>query len=70
MSRLREPRSSVMKILFYVLAVTVAVFAFLSLIRGIENYLAGNGFEVVQFSVAVVGILLAGIWLKRARAMQ
>jgi NADH:ubiquinone oxidoreductase subunit 6 (subunit J) len=57
-----------MKIVFYVLAVAVALLAVLSLLRGIEEYVVGNGFQVVEFGVAVVGILLAGIWFKRARS--
>jgi len=59
-----------MKIVFYVLAAAVALFALLSLFRGIENFLTGNGFELVQFAVAIVGILLSGLSFKRARSMQ
>ena len=58
-----------MKILFYVLAAAVALFALLSLLRAIELYFTDGGFAVVQFGVAIVGILLAGIWFKRARSM-
>lgn len=58
-----------MKFLFYVLAAAVALFAILSLVRGIEDYLADGSFALVQFGTAIVGILLAGIWLKRGRAI-
>jgi hypothetical protein len=58
-----------MKVMFYVLAVAVAGFAFWSLIQGVQAYLAGEGFQVTPFAIAVVGILLAGIWLRRARSM-
>jgi hypothetical protein len=58
-----------MKIMFYGLAILVAAFAFWSLIQGVQAYLAGEGFQVTPFGIAVVGILLAGIWLKRARSM-
>ena len=57
-----------MKIVFYALAAAVAALAVLSLLRGIEQYVVGNGFQVVEFGVAIVGILLAGLWLKRARS--
>lgn len=58
-----------MKIIFYVLSVAAATFAILALLRGIEEYIAGNGFQIVQFGIAIVGILPAGIWVKRARSM-
>lgn len=59
-----------MKILFYFLAAAVALFAVLSLLRAIEHYFADGSFALVQFGIAIVGILLAGIWFKRARSMQ
>jgi len=58
-----------MKIMFYVLAVLVAGFAFWSLLQGVQAYLNGEGFQITPFGIAVVGILLAGVWLKRAKAM-
>ena len=58
-----------MKIMFYGLAILVAAFAFWSLIPGVQAYLAGEGFQLTPFGIAVVGILLAGIWLKRARSI-
>jgi hypothetical protein len=58
-----------MKIMFYGLAIAVAAFAFWSLIEGVQAYLAGEGFQVTPFGIAIVGILLAGLWLKRARSM-
>jgi hypothetical protein len=58
-----------MKIIFYVLAVIVVAFAFWSLIQGVQAYLNGEGFQITPFAIAIVGILLAGLWLKRARVM-
>lgn len=58
-----------MKVLFYVLAVAVAVFAFWSLILGVQTYLADGRFDITSFAIAVVGILLAGLWLKRAKSL-
>jgi NADH:ubiquinone oxidoreductase subunit 6 (subunit J) len=58
-----------MKIMFYVLSVMVAIFAFWSLIQGVQSYLAGDGFQITPFAIAIVGILLAGLWLRRARSM-
>ena len=58
-----------MKIIFYVLAVIVVAFAFWSLIQGVQAYLNGEGFQITPFAIASVGILLAGLWLKRARVM-
>jgi len=55
--------------MFYVLAVLVAGFAFWSLLQGVQAYLNGEGFQITPFGIAVVGILLAGVWLKRAKAM-
>jgi hypothetical protein len=49
--------------------VIVAAFAFWALIEGVQAYLAGDGFKVTSFGIAIVGILLAGLWLKRARSM-
>ena len=58
-----------MKILFYVLTALVTGFAFWSLIQGVQAYLNGEGFQVTPFAIAIIGMLLAGIWLKRAKAM-
>jgi hypothetical protein len=58
-----------MKILFYVLAVVVAAFAFWSLIQGVQKYLATSEFDLTSFAIAIIGILLAGLWLKRAKSM-
>jgi hypothetical protein len=58
------------KILFYVLALAVTAFAILSLAQGIRAYLAGEGFQITLFGTAIVGILLAGIWFKRAKSMH
>lgn len=57
------------KVLFYGLSALVAIFAVWSLVQGIQAYLAGEGFQVTPFGIAIFGILLAGIWYKRARSM-
>jgi len=59
-----------MKIMFYVLAVLVAGFAFWSLIQGVQAYLNGEGFQITPFAIAIIGMLLAGIWLKRAKSLS
>jgi hypothetical protein len=58
-----------MKKFFYILSAVVAFFAVWSLAQGIQAYLAGEGFQVTPFGIAIVGILLAGLWYKRARSM-
>lgn len=58
-----------MKIMFYVLTALVFGFAFWSLIQGVQAYLSGEGFQITPFAIAIIGMLLAGIWLKRAKAM-
>ena len=58
-----------MKIVLYVLAVLVAGFAFWSLILGVQSYLNGEGFQFTSFGIAVLGIALAGLWLKRAKSL-
>jgi hypothetical protein len=59
-----------MKIMFYVLSGMVTFFALWSLIQGVQGYLAGDGFQVTPFAIAIVGILLGGLWLKRARSIK
>jgi hypothetical protein len=58
-----------MKIVMYVLAAAVAALAIISLVRGIEHYMGGEGFNVMDFGIAIVGMLLAVLWFKRARGM-
>lgn len=58
-----------MKIMFYVLAMLVAGFAFWALIEGVQAYLNGEGFKITSFGIAIIGIALAGLWMKRARSM-
>jgi hypothetical protein len=58
-----------MKIMFYVLSVLVAGFAFWALIEGVQAYLNGEGFKVTSFGIAILGIALAGLWMKRAKSM-
>lgn len=58
-----------MKILFYVLAIAAGAFGFLGLFRAMENALAGNGLEITQLVIGIIGILLATLWVKRARSL-
>jgi len=55
--------------MFYVLSVLVAGFAFWALIEGVQAYLNGEGFKVTSFGIAILGIALAGLWMKRAKSM-
>ena len=57
-----------MRILFYVLAIAAASLGFLALFRAVEHTLEGNGVEITQLVIGVVGLLLAFLWIKRARA--
>lgn len=56
-----------MRILFYLLAGLAGLFGLLALIRTIENQLNGNGLQPAQLVVGIAGIILAVIWIKRAR---
>ncbi len=56
-----------MKILFYVLATAAGLFGALGLFRTFEHLLAGDGLRPIQLAFGVVGVLLAIIWVKRAR---
>ena len=58
-----------MKIVMYVLSVAVAAMALFSLYRGVQFYLAGDGFHITEFGIAIVGMLLAVLWFIRARGM-
>ena len=57
-----------MRILFYVLALAAGALGFLALLRAVENALSGNGLELTQLVIGVVGLFLAVLWVKRARA--
>ncbi|HKP68520.1 MAG TPA: hypothetical protein VJV05_04500 [Pyrinomonadaceae bacterium] len=57
-----------MRILFYVLAAAAGLLGLLALFRTVEQVLAGNGLQAAQFVVGIVGIVLATLWIKRARA--
>ena len=56
-----------MKILFYVLAAAAGLFGLLNLFRAFEHALAGDGLPFAQLVIGVVGVVLAMIWIKRAR---
>ena len=56
-----------MKILFYVLAGAAGLLGLLAIFRTVEHMLAGDGLQSTQLVVGVVGIVLATLWIKRAR---
>lgn len=53
---------------FYFLATLAGLFGTLALLRTFEQLLVGEGFRATQFAIGVVGITLAVLWIKRARA--
>lgn len=59
-----------MRILFYVFAVGAATLGFLGLFRSVERALSGEGLDFAQFVIGAIGLLLAFVWIKRARALQ
>ena len=59
-----------MKILFYLLAIVAGAFGLLALIRATEASLSGGGLNGVQFVIGIVGIIIATLWIKRARAAK
>ena len=59
-----------MKIVFYLLAIVAGAFGLLALIRSTETALTGGGLNGIQFVIGVVGIILATLWVKRARAAK
>lgn len=59
-----------MKILFYLLALIAGAFGLLALTRATEVALSGGGLNGVQFVIGIFGIILATLWVKRARAAK
>ncbi len=59
-----------MKILYYVLATGAGLIGTLGMLRGLELLLVGQGVQPTQVVFGVIGILLAVIWVKRARAIN
>jgi hypothetical protein len=59
-----------MKILFYLLALVAGTFGLIALFRATESALAGGGLDAVQFVIGIIGIILATLWVKRARAAK
>ena len=57
-----------MKILFYLLAIIAGALGLFALIRATEVALSGGGLNGVQFVIGIAGIILATLWVKRARA--
>ncbi len=58
-----------MKIVFYLMAVLAAAFGVLCLLRGVDGVMNGN-FSALNILIGVVGIFLAMIWMRRARAWR
>lgn len=56
-----------MKIFFYVFGMAAFVFGLLVLFRAMQTALAGEGFQAFQFVVGIGGVILATIWMKRAK---
>ncbi|MEO5858613.1 MAG: hypothetical protein ABIR33_06655 [Pyrinomonadaceae bacterium] len=59
-----------MKILFYFLALIAATLGLIALFRATETALGGGGVDIIQFVIGVIGILLASLWVMRARAAK
>lgn len=59
-----------MKVSYYVLAAAAGLIGTLSLLRALELLLVGQGVQPSQFVIAAVAILLAVLWVKRARAIN
>ncbi|HQU91183.1 MAG TPA: hypothetical protein PLK77_02745 [Pyrinomonadaceae bacterium] len=59
-----------MKILFYLLAIVAGAFGLFALVRATEAALSGGGLNSVQFVIGIIGIILATLWVKRARAAK
>lgn len=59
-----------MKIVFYLLAIVAGAFGLLALIRATEASLSGGGLNSIQFVIGIIGIILATLWVKRARAVK
>ena len=58
-----------MRTIYYIMAAIVGLFAILSLLGGVESVLAG-AIQPLRFLVAVVGLALCYIWIRRARAAK
>ncbi len=58
-----------MRILFYVLGAMAGLVGLLALFRTFEHLLVGDGLQTTQLLLGGIGLLLAFIWLKRARSM-
>jgi len=57
-----------MKILFYFLTLVFGLYGVLGVLRTIELLATGGGFNPVTLLLGIVGLLIAGICLKKARA--
>jgi uncharacterized membrane protein len=57
-----------MRILFYILAAAAGIVWVALPLPAFEHLLVGDGLQATQLVIGVVGILLAVIWIKRARA--
>jgi hypothetical protein len=56
-----------MRALFYILAIAAGAFGILGMLRTIEKVMVGEGLDPVQLVIGAAGLILALLWLKRAR---
>lgn len=59
-----------MKILFYVLALGAGIFGLLVLFQAVQRALSDGGVDIFQFAIGVIGIVLAFLWMMRAKAAK
>ena len=57
-----------MKIIWYLLAVVLGAFGALGLVRSTERIIGGAGILPVQILIALVGLILAWLCIKKARS--
>jgi hypothetical protein len=62
------PECRTMKILFYFLMLVFGLYGALAVLRTIELLVTGGGFNPVTLLLGIVGLVLAGACLKKARA--
>jgi hypothetical protein len=56
-----------MRILWYLLVALFGLYGILAALHTIELLLTGAGFPVTQLLLAIVALLLSGVFLKKAR---
>ena len=58
-----------MKIIYYLLAAFFGLIGVLSLLRTMEILLTGGGLKPVQLLIGLIGLAVAAVCLKKARAV-